>query len=99
MLGLRKKSFAFGSPRYQRMKTPVSARARSRFSQAGLLISGLYLTEKFSWGLFSAVWGAHICLAQVRQEGFSVRDVFSPAPHAKAQLFRKQSISQLQTLY
>src|SRR5207249_11937721 len=33
------------------------------------------------------------------RSGHRVRDIFAPAPHAKAQLFGKQSVRQLQTLY
>src|SRR5437867_3260447 len=99
MLGLRKKSFALDSPRYQRMKTPVSASALGRLSQAGLLIRSLYLTEKLFGGLLSAVRRTHLCLAQIRHVAFGVGNVFAPAPDAKAQLFGKQSVRQLQTLH
>src|SRR5260370_24031761 len=99
MLGLRKKSFAFGSPRYQRMKTPVSASALWRLSHAGLLIRSLYLVEKLFGSLLATLRCPHIFFAQIRHVVLRVRDIFARAPHAKAQLFGKQSVSQLQTLH
>src|SRR5437016_13675505 len=98
MFGLRKKTFAFASPRYQRMKTPVSASALRRLSQAGLLIEALYLTQKLFRCLFATVKGPHFGLAQVGHVAFGVRNVFTLAPHTKAQLFSQQSISQLHSL-
>src|SRR5207253_7712890 len=98
MFGLRKKTFAFASPRYQRMKTPVSASALRRLSQAGLLIEALDLTQKLFRCLFATVRGPHFGLAQVGHVAFRVSNFFTPAPHTKAQLFSQKSIGQLYAL-
>src|SRR6266571_7076481 len=98
MFGLRKKSFAFGSPRYQRMKTPVSASALPEVEPCGATHRNSLSRAETLQVSFRDHQARAFQPRASRTRSLGVRNLFTLAPHAEAQLFCQQSVGPLYAL-